>query len=106
MQATTARGTDAERTEEAAPVVVANVEVDAAGRLALDAKDVGLEVGEVPVGMLVLFPAETLPEALVVGITDVTGGRDGIDTVSDPVMTDGNVSVFPGSLRTRSSENH
>ena len=117
MQATTARGTDAERTEEAAPVVaVENVEVEAAARVVLEDKDVALEV-ICEVARRVLLPAETVAPGLVLGTGTVTsdpdalvavraGGTDGSDAVPELGITLGSVSVTPPSLRKKSSENH
>lgn len=108
MHATTARGTDAERTEDAAPVEVENVVVDAEARLVLADVDVGLEV----VAVLVLFPLERLDAAeLVTGTSDSDAdtlvrsvGTDGGDTVSVLGITLGNVSVAPASLHKNLSE--
>ncbi|SRR5258706_8443554 len=111
MQATTARGTDAERTEDAAPVAVENVEVDAEARLVLADVVVGLEV----VAVLVLFPVEVeiVPKELVTGTSDSdadvlvkSDGRVGGDTVPVLGITVGNVSVAPPSLHKKSSETH
>ena len=117
MPTTTARGTDAERTEYAAPVAVENVDVDATGRLVLADRDVGLEVLEEE-AILVLFPVAVVTKALVTGTSDADpdvivamGTSDG-DTVPVPGITVGNVSVGPGasvaptSLYKKSSENH
>lgn len=99
MHATTARGTDAERTEDAAPVAVENVEVDADARLVLADVDVGLEV----VAVLVLFPLEReTTEELVTGTSDSGAdepvrsvGMVGADPVSVLGITVGKVSVAP-----------
>jgi len=115
MQATTARGTDAERTEEAAPVAVENVLVDAAARVVLEDKDVGLEVicelSELSeLRTLVLLAGAVTADELVTGATDTdelgrTDGRVGAGSLSVPGITLGNVSVFPPSLHKNSSEN-
>lgn len=114
MQATTARGTDAERTEEAAPVADENVVVDAGARLVLEDKVVGLEV-LCEVVELVLLPVGRVARELVIvttesdadAIVDVSvGGRDGTDAVPELGTTLGKDSVTPPSLHKKSSENH
>ena len=114
MPATTARGTDAARTEYAPPVAVENVEVDATGRLVLADRDVGLEVLE---EAIVLLPAAEVAKVVGTVTSDavpVVLGRSfgtvGRDTVPDPDTTVGNVSVATGasvatSLCKKSSEN-
>jgi hypothetical protein len=107
MQATTARGTDAERTEEAAPVAVENVLVDAEAR-AVVADVVGLEV-TCEDAELVTFALERGAETLVTGATESdevgrTDGRVGAVPVSELGITVGNVSVGPASLHKKSSE--
>jgi len=109
MQAITARGTDAERTEEAAPVAVEKVEVDATGRVVVGYRDVGMEVicEVVVVPVLLLFPVERITALLIVttvpvavaGMTDTDGlvrsdGRDdGSGTLAESLITFGNDSV-------------
>ena len=118
MPATTARGTDAERTEYAAPVAVENVEVDATGLLVVADRDVGLEV-VLEEAVLVLFPVAVVTTALVTGTSDTESeplvrsvGTVGGDTVPVPGITVGNdsvtpePSVAPTSLHMKSLENH
>jgi hypothetical protein len=104
-QATAARGTDAKRTEEAAPVVVDDLLVVAA-----DAEDLLVPDDEVArlvvVGTVVVvaFPIEVVA-ADVVGRSD--GGMLGTVPLLVPDITDGNVSIFPSlPLRATSSEKH
>lgn len=102
MPATTARGTDAERTEEAAPVVLEEaleLVADAAALLVLDDKRVEL-VTAGALDCVVLFVDGTL-EGRMVGTTDGT-----LVGVSVPGTTEGMVSRFPSSLDTKSSEKH
>jgi len=110
MPATTARGTDAARTEEAAPVVVVEFAPVVTGALlALGVRDMRLVTLDA-VAELVLFPVETValtegtdPGEVVGGSSD--GRSDGTEIVSVPDIRVGNVSIFPSSLSTKSSEN-
>ena len=97
MPATTARGTDAERTEDAAPVAlveVLEVVADAAALLVLDDKRVRL----VTAGTLdcVVLLVDGRDEGRMVGRTVGT-----LVGVSVPGTTEGKVSVLPSSLNTK-----
>ena len=106
MPATTARGTDASRTEEAAPVVLEDVLEGAAGDAALLVLDVEDE-RVVTSGAVGTMGAEVLFEDERVG---ETGGPDasvvvrsgGVTVaVTESVITVGSVSMFPSSLCTK-----
>jgi len=112
MPATTTRGTDAERTEEAAPVALEDVleeVLDAAALLVLDGKTVGLvTTGTVDgAAAVVLFPGETVAETegSDSGVVEISGGMKENVAVPVPGITVGNVSML-SSLCTKSSEKH